>query len=109
VRLRIVTCVVLAGVGLAHAQQTVTPPPPPPGLPSNFPQYQTYAGCVMNCDTKTSMCQSTCSINNSPSATFPSTTSTLTGARPDPGALAQCYVTCNAQQLSCKQACVPPH
>ena len=105
-RLKLAICVMLAGVGFAQAQQTVTPPPPPPGLPSNFPAYQTYTGCVMNCDTKTSTCQATCSVSNSASGTF---AAPVAGTRTDPGALAQCYLACNTQALTCKQACVAPH
>jgi hypothetical protein len=105
-RLRLAICLLLAGVACAHAQQTTTVPPPPPGLPSTFPQFQTYAGCLMNCDTKSGMCQGACSLSNSPSLTFAPTPA---GTRPDPGALAQCYISCNTQQLVCKQSCTPPH
>jgi len=98
-------CLALAAVTGAHAQQTNTPPPPPP-LPSTFPQFQTYAGCLMNCDTRSATCQSTCSVTNSPTATF---ATTPVGTRPDPGALAQCYLSCSTQALTCKQTCTPPH
>jgi len=110
VRFWLAVCVVLAGIGCARAQQTTTVPPPPPGLPSSFPQYQTYSGCVMNCDSKATTCQSTCSVNNSPSTTFPSsaTIAASAGTRPDPGTLSQCYLACTNAQLSCKQTCSPP-
>ena len=107
-RLWLVVCLVLAAVAHAHAQQTVTVPPAP-SLPSTFPQFQTYAGCLMGCDTKAGTCQSTCSVSNSPSVTFASPTSTTAGTRLDPGALSQCYLSCNTQTLACKQACTPPH
>jgi hypothetical protein len=106
-RLRLAVFLVLAAVGSAHAQQT-TNTPPQPGLPSTFPQFQTYAGCLMNCDTRSVTCQSTCSVSNSPTTTF-ATTSTTSGTRPDAGTLAQCYLGCNTQALSCKQTCAPPH
>ena len=67
-RLRLAVFLVLAAVGSAHAQQTTNTPPP--GLPSTFPQFQTYAGCLMNCDTRSVTCQSTCSVSNSPTSTF---------------------------------------
>ena len=105
-RLRLAVCFALAAVTGTHAQQTTTVPPPPPGLPSTFPQFQTYAGCLMNCDTKSATCQGTCSVSNLPTLTFATTPS---GTRPDPGALAQCYAACNTQALSCKQTCTPPH
>jgi hypothetical protein len=104
-RLRLAVGFVVAAVACAHAQQTTTPPPPQ-GLPSTFPQFQTYAGCLMNCDTRAGTCQGSCSVSNSPSLTFAPTTA---GARPDPGTLAQCYAACNTQALTCKQACNPPH
>ena len=104
-RWRLAICFALAVTTGAHAQQTVTVPPPAP-LPSTFPQFQTYAQCLMNCDTRSATCQSTCSVNNSPTFTF---ATTPTGTRPDPGAVGQCYLTCSNQALTCKQACVPPH
>ena len=104
-RLRLAVLLVLAGLGCAHAQQTTTPPPPP-SLPSTFPQFQTYAGCLMNCDTRSGTCQGTCGVSNSPSFTFAAPTP---ATRPDYGALAQCYLSCNTQALVCKQACTPPH
>ena len=107
-RLRLAVCLALAGIVQAHAQQTVTVPPPPVSPPSTFPRFQTYAGCLMNCDTRSSTCQSTCSVSNSPSFTF-AQTGTTGGTRPDPGALAQCYQACNTQTLTCKQTCTPPH
>ena len=108
-RLRLAVCLVLAGVAHAHAQQTVTVPPPAP-VPSTFPQFQTYAGCLMNCDTRSATCQSTCSVSNSPTSTFAQTgTGTTAGTRPDPGALSQCFLSCNTQALTCKQTCTPPH
>jgi hypothetical protein len=110
VRLRLAVCFMLAAVCSASAQQTTTVPPPPPGLQSTFPQFQTYAGCLMNCDTRAGTCQGTCSINNSPPTTFSTTaTGTTGGTRPDPGALGQCYSVCNTQALSCKASCTPPH
>ena len=109
-RLRLAVFLVLAAVGSAHAQQTVTPVAPPPGLPSTFPQFQTYSGCLMNCDTRSVTCQSTCSVTNGPTSTFAATgTGTTAGTRPDAGTLAQCYIGCNTQALSCKQTCAPPH
>src|ERR1043166_9564791 len=84
-RFRLAICLALAAVTGAHAQQTNTVPPPAP-LPSTFPQFQTYAGCLMNCDTRSVTCQSTCSVSNLPTATF---ATTPTGTRPDPGALTQ--------------------
>jgi hypothetical protein len=107
-RLRFAVCFVLAAVAQAHGQQTVTVPPPPPPLPSTFPQFQTYAGCLMNCDTKAGTCQSSCSVNNSPAVTFAGPTSATVGTRPDAGALAACYQSCSTQTLVCKQACTPP-
>jgi hypothetical protein len=104
-RLRLAVCLLLAGLGSAHAQQT-TNTPPPPSLPSTFPTFQTYSSCLMNCDTKSGACQGTCSVSNSPSLTFATTPA---GTRPDPGALAQCYLACNTQVLTCKQTCIPPH
>jgi hypothetical protein len=98
-------CFALAAVSGASAQQTTTVPPPAP-LPSTFPQFQTYAGCLMNCDTRAGTCQGTCSVSNSPTLTF---TTTPVGTRPDPGALAQCYQSCTTQALTCKQTCTPPH
>jgi hypothetical protein len=103
-RWRLTVFFALAVTG-AQAQQTTTIPPPPP-LPSTFPQFQTYAGCLMNCDTRAGQCQGTCSVSNSPTFTFAPTTA---GTRPDPGALAQCYLSCNTQALICKQTCTPPH
>jgi hypothetical protein len=108
-RLRLAVFLVLAAVAPARAQQTVTPIPPPTGLPSTFPQFQTYAGCLMNCDTRSVTCQSTCSVSNTPAFTLAPTTNTPTATRPDPGALAQCYLGCNSQALACKQTCAPPH
>jgi hypothetical protein len=105
-RLRLAVCLVLAGVGCASAQQTTTVPPPPAGLPSNFPQVQTYAACLMNCDTKQGTCQGTCSVSNSPTFTFAPTPA---GTRPDSGTLSQCYLSCTTQQLTCKNACTAPH
>jgi hypothetical protein len=107
-RFRLAVCLVLAGVVHAHAQQTVTVPPPPTPLPSTFPQFQTYAGCLMNCDTRSATCQSTCSVSNSPSLTF-AQSGTPAGTRADPGALSQCYLSCSSQALACKQTCTPPH
>jgi hypothetical protein len=104
-RLRLALCFVLAAVSGASAQQTTTVPPPAP-LPSTFPQFQTYAGCLMNCDTRAGTCQGTCSVSNSPTLTF---ATTPTGTRPDPSALAQCYQGCTTQALTCKQTCTPPH
>jgi hypothetical protein len=103
--LRLAVFLVLAAVDGAHAQQTTTTPPPT-GLPSTFPQFQTYAGCLMNCDTRSATCQGTCSVSNTPTFTFAPTS---TGTRSDAGALAQCYLSCNTQALSCKQTCAPPH
>ena len=105
-RLRLALCFVLAAVSGAYAQQTTTVPPPAP-LPSTFPQFQTYAGCLMNCDTRAGTCQGTCSVSNSPAFTFASPTTT--SARPDAGALAACYQSCTTQALACKQSCTPPH
>jgi hypothetical protein len=107
-RLWLAVAFVVAGVTCAHAQQTITPVTPLPGLPPTFPQYQTYATCVMNCDTRVGQCQSTCSVSNSPAFTFAPTT-TGTPTRPDPGALSQCYISCTSQALLCKQSCPPPH
>jgi hypothetical protein len=106
-RVRLAVGFVLAAVAWAHAQQTTTPPPAK-GLPSTFPQFQTYAGCLMNCDTRAGTCQGTCSVSNSPSITLAPTTTT-SGTRPDAGALAQCYAACNTQALTCKQGCTAPH
>jgi hypothetical protein len=120
VRLRLAVLFVLAAVAQAHGQQTVTVPPPPPPLPSTFPQFQTYAGCLMTCDITANTCRSACSVNNSPAVTFatpptaasPSATRidpTTLGLRADAGMLGQCYLTCSSQVLTCKQACTPPH
>jgi hypothetical protein len=103
--LRFAVCFVLAVVTGAHAQQTTTVPPPPP-LPSTFPQFQTYAGCLMNCDTRATTCQSACGVNN---FACPGGFSVPAGIRPDPGAQSQCYLCCTTQQLACKQTCTPPH
>ena len=108
-RLRIAVVFVLAGVAYANAQ--VNPANPntpvtPLSLPSTFPQFQSYAQCLMNCDTRSATCQSTCSVSNSPTFTF---ATTPTGTRPDPGAVGQCYLTCTNQALVCKQSCTPPH
>jgi hypothetical protein len=108
-RLPLAVFFVFAAIAPAHAQQTVTPIPPPPSLPSTFPQFQTYAGCLMNCDTRSATCQSTCSVSNSPAVTFAGSTSATSGTRPDPGALSQCYLGCSTQALACKQTCTPPH
>jgi len=102
---------VIAALTCAHAQ--VNPANPnaqvnPQSLPSTFPQYQNYAGCVMNCDTRLGTCQSSCSLSNTAAFTFAPTT-TGTPTRPDPGALTQCYMSCNSQGLVCKQSCTPPH
>jgi hypothetical protein len=105
-RVRLAICFALAVVTGAHAKQTVTPVPPPPPLQSTFPQFQTYAGCLMNCDSRQGTCQGTCSVTNSPTATF---ATTPMGTRPDPGALAACYQSRNTQALTCKQTCTPPH
>jgi hypothetical protein len=114
--LRLAICVLFVGIGWAHAQpldegrpvrlaqQTTTVPPPPPPLPSTLPQAQALSSCLMSCDTRSGMCQGTCSVGNSPSLTLAAPTA---GTRPDPGALAQCYLSCSTQQISCKQAC--PH
>jgi hypothetical protein len=103
---------VLAVVVQAHAQQTVTQPPPT-SPPSTFPQFQTYAGCLMNCDTRAGTCQSTCSVSNSPAVTFAAPSTTLNATRTDSSVavptLAQCYLSCSTQALVCKQACIPPH
>jgi hypothetical protein len=106
--LAIAVAFVVAGLTCAHAQQTITPVTPPAGLPSTFPQFQTYASCLMNCDTRVGQCQSTCSVSNSPAFTFAPTT-TGTPTRPDPGAVSQCFIACNSQALACKQTCTPPH
>jgi len=107
-RLRFAVFLAFVAVAPAHAQQTINTPPPP-SLPSTFPQFQTYSGCLMNCDTRSVTCQSTCSVSNSPAVTFAGPTSATGGTRPDPGALTQCYLGCNSQALACKQTCTPPH
>jgi len=118
-RLRLAVFFVLAAVTHAPAQQTVTTPPPTP-LPSTFPQFQSYSGCLMSCDTTAGTCRATCSVSNSPAVTFPSplaattpsatrTDPSLVPVRPDAGALAQCNLNCGTQVLICKQACTPPH
>ena len=106
-RVLLTVAFVVAGMTCAHAQQTITPVTPPAGLPSTFQQYQNYAGCVLNCDTRVGTCQSSCSASNSPTFTFAPTT-TGTPTRPDPGALTQCFISCNSQALLCKQACRLP-
>jgi len=104
VRLGLAVCLVIASLGCAMAQtQTPTVAPPTP-LPSPLPRGLNYYSCVMNCDTRAGTCQGSCSVSNSPNTTFGATTA---GARPDPGALSQCYLACTNQQLACKQAC--PH
>jgi hypothetical protein len=117
-RLRLAVCLVLAGVAHVHAQQTVTVPPPPSPLPSTFPQFQTYSGCLMSCDTRAGSCQSSCSVSNSPAITFAAPSSgpsptrsdpSILSQRPDQGTLTQCYLNCNSQALACKQTCTPPH
>jgi hypothetical protein len=108
-RLPLVVFFMLAAVGHAYAQQTVTVPPPPATLPSTFPQFQAYAGCLMTCDTKAGTCQGTCSVSNSPALTFAAPTSSSAGTRLDAGALTACYQSCTTQALACKQACTPPH
>ena len=107
-RLWLAVFFVFTALAPAQAQQT-TNTPPPPSLPSTFPQYQTYAGCVMNCDTRSATCQSTCSVSNSPAVTFAPTTSATAGTRPDAGTLSQCYLGCTTQVLTCKQTCTAPH
>jgi hypothetical protein len=115
--LRLAICVLLVGIGWAHAQtldegrpvrlaQQTTTVPPPPALPSTLPRAQALSSCLMSCDTKSGMCQGTCSVSNSPSVTLAAPTA---GTRPDPGALAQCYLSCSTQQITCKQACNAPH
>jgi hypothetical protein len=105
---------VFAALAPVQAQQT-TNTPPPPSLPSTFPQYQTYAGCTMNCDTRSATCQSTCSVSNSPAVTFasPPTVTTPSASRTDASVAAptigQCYLGCSTQALICKQACTAPH
>jgi hypothetical protein len=61
--LRLAVLLVFAGLGCAQAQQTTTVPPPAPSLPSTFPQFQTYASCLMNCDTKSGTRQGTCNVS----------------------------------------------
>ena len=106
---RLAACVLVLGVALAPvqtlAQQTVIVIPPPPGLPSILPQTQAFTSCVLNCDTTVGLCQGACSVNNSPVALA----TPVGGPRPDPNALAQCFISCTSQQLNCKQACTPPH
>ena len=105
-RSRLAVAFVLAGMTCAHAQQTITPVAPPPGLPSTFPQFQTYSTCLMTCDTRVGVCQSSCSLTNSPGVAFTATGVATPGAA---GALTQCYLSCNSQALLCKQSCTPPH
>ena len=113
-RLRLAIFLVFVALAPAHAQQT-TNTPPPPSLPSTFPQFQTYAGCLMTCDTRSATCQSTCSVSNSPAVTFaaPPTATTPSATRIDSSVvgptLTQCYLNCNTAALTCKQTCNPPH
>ncbi len=80
------------------AQQTVTPTPAPvTPLPPVQLQTQAYTSCVMNCDTASGLCQSGCSVGNTPASTASAS-----------GALSQCYLNCSTQQLYCKNSCTPP-
>jgi len=113
-RLWLMVFLVFVAMAPAHAQQT-TNTPPPPSLPSTFPQFQNYAGCMMNCDTKAGTCQGGCSVSNSPALTFapPPSATTPSATRTDSSVavptLGQCYLSCSTQALICKQACTPPH
>ena len=98
-RFRLAICALLIGIGGADAQG---PDARRPIRLAQTSQSQTFTSCLLNCDTRSGTCQGSCGVGNSPSTTFATPT---TGSRPDPGALAQCYLTCTTQQLSCKQAC----
>ena len=116
-RLLLAVVFVIAGLTCAHAQFNPANPNTPvatPGLPSTFPQYQTYAACVMNCDTRVGACQSYCSLNNSPGFTLAPVASTAPGTgtgtlTTGAASLTQCNMTCVSQSLVCKQSCPPPH
>ena len=100
---RIAIGVLILGLGWtpALAQQTFTPPlPPTPVLPSIQPQYQAYTACIMNCDTASGSCQSTCNIANAPDRTA---TSIVYETR------TQCYLGCTSTLLQCKLTCPQPH
>ena len=112
--LRLAVAFVVAGVTCAHAQQTITPIPTAPSLPPNFPQYKTYAACVMNCDTRVGACQGSCSLNNTPTFTLAPFASTAPGTgtgtlTTGAASLTQCYMSCTSQALLCKQSCPPVH
>jgi hypothetical protein len=83
-------------------------PAPSPTSPSS-PQSLAFTNCLMNCDTRAGICQGTCAISNSVSTAFaapgPNAFNPSFSARADLGGLAQCNLTCTAQQLACKQAC----
>jgi hypothetical protein len=113
-RLWIALAFVIAGVTCANAQQTVTPIPPPRSLPPIFPQYQSYATCLMNCDTRVGQCQGTCSLSNTPTFTLAPLASTSPGSgtgtlTSGAASLTQCNMSCISQSLVCKQSCQPPH
>jgi hypothetical protein len=113
-RLRLAVAFVVTGATCAYAQQTFTPIPAPPGLPSTFPQYQNYAGCLMNCDTRVAQCQGSCSLTNSPAFTLAPLASTAPGTgtgtlTSGAASLTQCNMNCVSQSLVCKQSCQPPH
>jgi hypothetical protein len=92
--------------GPIRLAQASTPSVPTPAVPTPSPTIpQPSTACLMNCDTRAGSCQGTCSVSNSVSSTFPTTVPGSFNPRPDSGTLAQCYLGCSTQQLSCKQAC----
>ena len=101
-------------IRLAQSSQApISSAPPPTIVPSptspSSPQSLAFTNCLMNCDTRAGTCQGTCSISNSVSTAFapagPNAFNPSFSARGDVGGLAQCNLTCTAQQLACKQAC----
>jgi hypothetical protein len=107
-RAKLAILVVLASVGPALAQQTVTVVPPAFTLPSTRPEYQAFSSCQMSCANVASLCQSSCSAGISPLASLANSTFATTGTRPDPGAQAQCTINCSSQLLACRLGCRPP-
>jgi hypothetical protein len=119
-RLLLAVVFVIAGLTCAHAQvnpanpNTPGVPVTPTPLPSTFPQFQNYTACLMNCDTRVGTCQSSCSLNNSPSFTLAPLASTSPGTgtgtvTSGAASLTQCNMTCVSQSLVCKQSCTAPH
>jgi hypothetical protein len=99
----------LLSVTAAQAQTPLLPPSFTPPQPSQATiQSQQLLSCTLGCDTRAGQCQGVCSQANTPLASFPLPNTPATSIRPDPGALAQCFLNCSSVALVCKQACTTP-